>query len=338
MSQVAPEQSVEGQAQRALMRPAHRAELFGRYAVVVALIILCGVYSILLPNTFPRLGTIQTLLSTQSISGILALSTLFTLVVGEFDLSLGSILGFSGLVFAAVNAQLHWGVAAAIACAIAVSIGLGVFNGILVTFFRMSSFIATLATATLLSGMTTWITSGGLEITGISSVTFSWGNAIYFSVLPIVAVYLVIAAAATWFLLDLTPWGRYMRVVGASPRSAVLIGLPTHRVKLSAFAMGGCLAGIAGVIQTFQLGSGSPAAGPSLLLPAFAAAFVGSTTISPGRFNVPGTIVAVILLAVGIVGLQLLGVPSYVQDLFDGGALIVAVAVSVQTRRALSAA
>ena len=124
-----------------------------------------------------------------------------------------------------------------------------------------------------------------------------------FGQIPIEALYWLIAAIVAWFLIDVTAWGRYLRVVGANPRSAVLRGAAGVVAKGVGFAMAGLFGGIAGVISTMQVGSASESTGAEWLLPAYAAAYV-ELHIFPGRFNVPGTIVAVFLLAVGITGIH----------------------------------
>ena len=136
------------------------------------------------------------------------------------------------------------------------------------------------------------------------------------------------AVAVLWYLYRWTALGQQAICVGQSRRVARLSGIRVARFRTGAFVLAGALAGVAGIFMAGTSSGADPTAGPELLLPAFAAAFLGSTTIQPGRFNPLGSWIAVYFLASGVAGLQLLGAQNYVQDVFYGGALVVALAVS----------
>ena len=307
--------------------------ILGRFGAVWFLIALCIAFSIALPNTFPKWATLQTLLSTQAVVGVVALGVLFPLAAGEFDLSIAAIGGITALIVAELNGTDHWAAGTTLLAGVVIGPVLGLANGLLITKLKINSFIATLATATILGGIAIAIST--IVVSANPASKFStWGQTMLFGQIPIEALYWLIAAIVAWFLIDVTAWGRYLRVVGANPRSAVLVGLPVSWLKVSGFVMAGLFGGIAGVISTVQIGSASAATGAEWLLPAYAAAYVGATTIFPGRFNVPGTIVAVFLLAVGITGIQLLGSPTWVTQVFDGAALLIAVALPARRQLA----
>jgi ribose transport system permease protein len=147
--------------------------------------------------------------------------------------------------------------------------------------------------------------------------------------IPCPVYFLAAVALVSWYILGHTPWGRSLQGVGANPRAAEIVGLPVDRLTLVSFSIGGALAGVGGVLLLAVSGSGNPSVGPGYLLPALAAALLGATTIQPGRFNVVGTLVAVYFLAATVSGLTFLGAQSWVKDMFNGAALIVAVGVSV---------
>jgi ribose transport system permease protein len=134
-----------------------------------------------------------------------------------------------------------------------------------------------------------------------------------------------------WWILEYTPGGRYLYAVGGNPVAARLAGVRIGRVTMLAFVTSGLIAAFAGIALEATIGTATPNVGDGYLLPAFSAVFLGATQIRPGRVNVLGTLVAIFLLATGVSGLQLAGAPSYVTNLFNGVALIVAVALAVRT-------
>jgi len=134
-----------------------------------------------------------------------------------------------------------------------------------------------------------------------------------------------------WYVLGFTATGRRLLFTGRGRRVARLAGIRVGRARWGAFVASGTISAIAGVLYTGTNGGADPSSGASFLLPAYAAAFLGATSVEPGRFNAWGTLVAVYFLASGVTGLQLLGVASFVQQLFYGGALILAVAISRMT-------
>jgi ribose transport system permease protein len=146
--------------------------------------------------------------------------------------------------------------------------------------------------------------------------------------IPSAAIVFLAVTAFAWVLLNRTRYGRYVVATGGNREAARLSGVRTSRAILTAFVICGCLAAATGVAIAAQLGSGQPLVGPSYLLPAYAGAFLGATTVTPGRFNVWGTVIAVYVLAAGVTGLQQLGVESWVEYVFNGTALLLSVILS----------
>jgi ribose transport system permease protein len=151
--------------------------------------------------------------------------------------------------------------------------------------------------------------------------------------LPVVVFYAALLALVLWYVLEWTPMGRYLRATGSGREAARLTGVRTDKWLFLSFVIAGAIAALAGFMQTSRVGSAPPDVGPNFLLPAYAAAFLGATTIHAGRFNVWGTVVGVLVLAVGITGLNLAGAAFWVPPVFNGGALIVAVSVAVIVAR-----
>jgi ribose transport system permease protein len=160
-----------------------------------------------------------------------------------------------------------------------------------------------------------------------------WGAAQTLGV-PRPFILLILIAAATWYVLNHVPWGRHLESIGSNEFAARLVGIKVDRTVFGSFVLGSLLAGIAGIVLTTRTGSAAPTGAPGYLFPAFAAVFLGATTIRPGRYNVVGTIIGVYFVAVSVTGLTLAGASVWVQPVFNGGSLIVAVALSTLVARA----
>jgi ribose transport system permease protein len=303
-------------------------ERWGAVAVMVALFVI---FSLLKPQTFPTWQNITTLLSTQAILAILAIGLLVPLAAGEFDLSIGYTLGFTAMVAAVLTGQHGVPVPLAVVISILAGALVGVVNGLAVVKVRINAFIATLGAGTVLSGLTIWISHGNVVYQGIPQSLLSIGRTQIVR-LPLTVFYTFALVLIFVYFLEHTPTGRYIHAIGVGRETVRLAGIATDRLRIAAFVISGGMAGVAGVLQTATVGSAHPDTGPDFLLPAFAAAFLGATTIKPGRFNVLGTVVALFLLAIGIAGLQQLGAPFWVSPVFNGGALLVAVGLAAVRR------
>lgn len=302
-----------------------------RFSGVYVLIALCLGFGIALPSTFPTSVNLQTILTSQTVTGLLALGLLLPLAAGAFDLSVAANMGLATVVCISL---LSSGVNIVLACLVAVLVAclVGVVNGLLVIFLRVDSFIATLGMSSVLAALAFKVT-GGQEI--VNNIPQSFLNLYTASFLgiPDPVIYLAVAAAIIWFVLEYRPIGRYIYAVGGNRQAARLAGVRVDRIIFGTFVIGGLFAGLAGVLLASELGIGDPSSGPPYLLPVFSAVFLGATQVRPGRANVIGTLIAIYLLAVGVKGLQLAGAPSYVSDLFNGAALIIAVALASWERR-----
>jgi ribose transport system permease protein len=217
-----------------------------------------------------------------------------------------------------------------------VVLGLGVItgalNGLLVEVARIDSFIATLGTGTVLYALALWHT-GGHQMVGVLPNAFYAINGTFVLGLPITAYYVVAITLALWVVLDYTPTGRYLYAIGANQRAAELNGIPTRKFVIGAFVSSGFLTALAGVILASKLRIGQASVGLEFLLPALVGAFLGSTTIKPGRVNVWGTIVGVMILAVGISGIQQFGGSFWVEPLFNGTTLLIAIGIAGYAQR-----
>lgn len=324
-----------GERQSKTIRRAAFQLVMERYALAVLLVVAIVVFSLLRPQTFPTFGEFTSIVGSQDVIAVLSIGLLFPLIAGEFDLSIGYVLGFTAMEIAILTGQDHMALWLAGVLTLATGAGVGAINALLVLRFRMNAFIATLGTGTVLQGLTLWI-SGGSVATGIPNALSTIGTA-GIGTFPYLAIFAGLIAVVGYFVTDHTPFGRYLHATGAGREAANLAGVRTSSLLAIAFVMSGLLSAVAGIMQTAILGSANPDVGTQYMLPAFAAGFLGATAIRPGRFNVPGTILALALLAVGLAGLSQLGAPQWVAFVFDGMALIVAVALSVRRRSKLDA-
>jgi ribose transport system permease protein len=310
-------------------KPARKlSELVANYGLVIVFVLVLAVFAALKPATFLSSGNIGNLLTSQSVTALLAFAVMMPLATGRFDLSVGYHVGMAQVLVIGlqVNDNLSWQLAAAIVLAIGVVVGL--VNGILVTRFKIDSFIATMGVGSLLYGVSNWYT-GGQQIAGFNLPDNFADLSEIVGYVPLPAVYVAVVAVVLWIVLERLPLGRSLYVIGSNARAAELSGIRVGQHVAGAFAASGLLSAMAGILLGSILRSGTPSVGAEYLLPAFAGALLGATSIRPGRVNVGGTILAILILAFSFSGVQQMGAPFYVEYFFNGGILIIAVALSV---------
>ena len=297
------------------------------WGLLVLLVLLVIVFSVLKPDTFLTYFNIRSILSNKSVQALVALSVFIPMTANQFDLSAGFNIGISQVFAIGLQAQgLPWW--AAVIAVVCMGAFVGLLNGLLVTRIKIDSFIATLGTGTVLYGLNAWYT-GGQQVLGDLPPAFLAisGN---IGIVPAPALYVLVVSLALWLVFEFLPLGRYLYVLGASPRAAELNGISAKRYVTLGFVAAGTLAAFAGVVLQSQLQVGQSSVGQEYLLPAFTAALLGATSIRPGRVNVWGTVLAVAVLAVTVAGLNQLGAPFFVEPLFNGSMLILAVGLAVQ--------
>jgi ribose transport system permease protein len=309
----------------------------GRFSGIYLILIFILIFGLWIPSTFLTVTTAQTIGNDQAITVILALGVLLSLSAGQFDLSVAQNLGLGAAICIKLIAVTHLAALVAVLISVAACTACGVGNAILVVNVGLDSFIATLGTSSVLLALTEIITAN--NYVGPTPQSFSSFVSWQPLGIPVLAIYAVVAAVLVWYVLEHTPVGRKIYATGANPDTARLSGIPINRYKACCLIATAFMAGVAGVLLAAQLGTVSSDVGPPYLLPTFAACFLSTTQLKPGRFNVWGMIVAVLLLAIGIKGLVLAGGPEWITDMFNGVALLVAVglAVTFQRRRVKTA-
>lgn len=304
--------------------------LIERYALVALFVAMMAFFSLWskTTHTFPTSANIRNVLGNQAVIGILAMAIIIPLVCGEFDFSVGSVAGLSQVLCAGFMARLGAPLVVAIAVGVGIGALIGLSNGNTVARVGVNSLIVTLGVATVLLGVVEWYTKGQSIINGISQSLTTVGTGDWLGV-PRTVYFLVVVAGGVYYLLEHTPYGRYLHSIGSNADAARLVGLRVERLVLWSFVLSGALAGFAGVLLVARNGGASPQLGTvSDTLQALSAAFLGATAIKPGRFNVVGTIVAIFFLAFSVTGLSLAGVANWINDVFNGAALFVAVLIS----------
>jgi ribose transport system permease protein len=334
MSLEATRQEVSGEGVRVQPEGRHsrRRYAISDYSALIIWALLAVVFAVLVPETFLSIDTIRTVAATQAITGIMALALLLPMAANTFDLSIGSVMGFSVVCSASLMSKMHMQPLLAIVLTLLIGAIIGTINGVVVVRFKVNSFIATLGSATILLALIQWVT-GGVQI--VEGIPESFTSISDLRILTIASPfwYMLIAAAVLWYVLDFRTFGRYLYATGSNEDAARLAGVRTDRMILLSLVLSSTIASLAGLIFLAKIGSASLDAGPPYLLPAFAAVFLGATQFKARRVNVPGTLIAVFLLATGVKGLQLMGAPLWVEDLFNGLALIIAVAFAARANR-----
>jgi ribose transport system permease protein len=307
------------------------------YGLVILTVFLIGLFSVLLPNTFPTMLNLRAIISDKAIIALLSLGAMIPMAAGRIDLTVGY-----GIVLwhiLAISLQTMLGLPWPIAVAVVLVLGAftGFLNGMLVEVAKIDSFIATLGTGTVLYALALWHTGGRQMVGSLPEGFYDISTTFVFG-LPITGFYLLAITLVLWVVLEYTPVGRYLYAIGANQRAAQLNGIPTRKYVIGAFMASGTLTALAGVILASKLRIGQASVGLEFLLPALVGAFLGSTTIKPGRVNVWGTIIGVAILAVGISGIQQFGGSFWVEPLFNGVTLLIAIGIAGYAQRRKGAA
>jgi ribose transport system permease protein len=283
------------------------------------------------PVTFPTAATVQSILNNEAVTGIIAISLVVPLATGVYDLSIGYIAGFTGILsawFLANSAMSPW---TAIVLTLCAALVLGALNGLVVVVLKVNSFIGTLATGTIIFALTKWISDEKVITGRVPELSEQIARGKVLGITTPVFIMLGVMVLVG-YLLEQTTTGRSWYAAGFDVEAARLAGLRVRWLQFSAFLVSALLSGLAGIVMTARVNSASPLAGPPYLLPVFAAAFVGATQFRHGRFNVWGTVVAVLMLGTGKVGLGLAGAPTWAPDVFQGVVLIAAMAITQMER------
>jgi ribose transport system permease protein len=306
---------------------------FDKFSGLYVWALLILIFSLWIPDLFLQTSTFKQILTFQAISAIVALGLIMPVAAGAFDLTIAGTLTVS-VCFTAWALTSGYGVVVAAGGSILIGVVIGLANSLVVVKLRVNSFIGTLGMSSILIAIAYMITDSSQIVLSTSGYApfFEFARVEMFG-LPRSVYFAALIALVFWWILEYTPGGRYLYAVGGNPVASRLAGVRVGRVTMIAFVASGATSAFGGIVYLATIGTATPDSGSGYLLPAFSAVFLGATQIRPGRVNVPGTLVAIFLLATGVTGLQLAGAPSYVTQLFNGVALIVAVALAARTIR-----
>jgi ribose transport system permease protein len=303
-----------------------------RYATLVALAAMVIGFSIHSPAAFFTVDNLLNVLNQSSLTALIAAGLTVTLIVGEFDLSIGYASSLAGVLVAGLMGQQGLPVGLAVLAVLAAGGGIGAVNGILVAKAGINAVVATLGIGTILVGVSYTYSNGQPIATGLPTVflNFALGK-----VLGVPKPVIITAAVLIllWIIVNLTDLGQKLQAVGGNPEAARLSGIPVDRVKIFAFVTSGVCAALTGIMLSSLIGSGTLAAGDGYLLSAFAAVFLGSATLRDGEFHIVGTVIGVLIINTGINGLSIVGVATSYQNIFTGSVLIIGVGLSTMARR-----
>jgi ribose transport system permease protein len=293
------------------------------YGLPILALILAIFFSILLPDSFPTDLNVRSILSDKGIIALLSLGAMLPMMAGRIDLTIGFGIVLWHILAITLQVWLHVPWPLAILAVLLCSALAGLANGLLVEVAQIDSFIATLGTGTIFYALALWLSGvNGLAPLGI----------------PMPAVYVILLGLALWVVTERLPLGRHLYAIGANEKAAALNGIPVRAYVIGVFVGSGLIAGFTGCVLASKLQIGQANVGLDYLLPALVGAFLGTTTIKPGRVNVLGTIVGVLILAIGISGIQQLGGEFFVEPMFNGATLIIAIAMAgfAQRRRSVT--
>ena len=285
-----------------------------------------AIFGLWKPDLFFTSATLHSIAAQQAVVALIAFAILVPLVGGTYDLSVGATANLCGILVAVLQVNHGWSLWAAIVLSVAVGAVVGLVNAFVILKLHVNSFIATLGTGWIIAAIQTMVSSSQPA----PPTTAAWNNLTGASVggFQIVVIYMLVIGAIIAWGLTRTPQGRFLYAIGGNSEAARLSGVRVNRYVGISVVVSGSVAAIAGILYTSQNGP-SLDFGTALLLPAFAAAFLGSTQIYPGRFNVPGTVIAIYVLAIGVRGLEFVTSQQWINDMFNGVALIGAVAFAI---------
>jgi ribose transport system permease protein len=308
------------------------ARIASKYGTVIALVIMILVFTLLKGNQFLTSSNLVNIASELAIGAIIACGLTIPLVADEFDLSIGYVGSFAGVLVTGFMVKSGMGMGVAIVVAILACAAIGLINGLIITKAGVHSFVATLGTGTIVLGINFLYNSGTAFSVGLPEAFFQI-NLHKIAGVPLPVFIAVGVIIILWVVLNRTLFGYYAQAIGQNAEAAHLVGVRIDRIRIGAMVVSATCAAIGGILLASKLGSGQANAAEGYLLSAFAAAFLGSVALRNAEFHIVGTVIGVVTVGVAFNGLAIVGAPSYWQYIVQGGLLIAAVALSTIARR-----
>jgi ribose transport system permease protein len=300
------------------------------YALILVWGAMALFFFVMRPETFGRMSAFQAIFGSQTTLVFLGVSSLITLSVGEFDLSIASIMGLSATTVPVLVSLHHWNVVWACLFSLCLCLLSGVINAFFVIKVGVASMVVTLGTGTFLQGIAEWISNSSQVSMNVPS--FSKVSLQPVLSLPIGFYYGLFLVVVLAYIRSWTPLGRHILFVGANREVARLAGIRVDRIRTGSYLFASLVAGLGGIMLVSSTGGFAASGSGMYLLPALAAVFLGTAVVQPGQFNPIGMMIGIYFLETGIFGLELMGYSGWVQDIFYGAGLVVAVAVATIVR------
>jgi ribose transport system permease protein len=302
-----------------------------RYSLVLLWLLMIIVLIVAVPGDVSIVSALRAVLGQQTPLIFLGLAVVITMAVGEFDLSFAGIFGISAVTVPALVVLHGWPYPFAALAALVVALAFGAINAGLIVGVGINSVVVTLGVSSVAGGLA-FLLSGETTVSGMDPALSGLALGRFLG-LPLVFWYGLVLAVAVTYVMSATPLGRHMLFVGANRSVARLAGVSVSRVRTGAYLSSALLCGFAGVVISTGLGGFNPGTATTMLMPTFAAVFLGTVAVVPGRFNPLGTLIAAYFLLTGVFGLQLLRLTGWVTEVFFGVALVAAVTISFLLQR-----
>ncbi|MGB2757346.1 MAG: ABC transporter permease [Acidimicrobiia bacterium] len=315
-----------------------------RLGMLGALIVLgASLFFLGAPKAFQNLAPWQNVAKSTSTLIVASLALLIPLIAGHFNLAVGAQIAVAGMVCVSASEGTQWfegnpqPVFLCVILGILASVVISVVSGYLVAYVGVDSFITTLGIAIAAEGWYSWYNPTSTSLHSESPLLGLFSNEIPVVRMPPVFLLAIAFAVLSWVITEFVPLGRKIAAIGSNPSSASLVGIRVPRTVFTAFLSSGLLAGVAGVMALANSGntgaSTFPGGGVPFILPALAAVFLGATTWKAGRFNVPGVVIAILLIKLANEAFSQAGYAGWVEKVINGLALVAAVAVSTLLAR-----
>lgn len=305
-------------------------QLIWQGSTVIALVVLVALFAIMGGGVFLTPGNLTNILNQVAILTIIAAAQTVVMVVGDFDLSVGTTATLSG---ASASALMLQGVPvpAAIAGGLVVGTIIGAINGVLVAYLGLSAFVATLASMTTVAGLALIVTNG-TTLYGMPE-SFSFIGQARLNGIPMPVIYAIVVAVIVWLVLRFTTLGRRWYAIGGNAEVARLSGVSVRSTRFLAFTVAGFLSALGGIVLVSRLGSAGSASANDLMMFAVAAVFLGMTLLASGQANIGGTLIGVAIIGVVQNGLNIVGINTYIQQVLIGIIIVAAVLLSSMKKK-----
>ncbi len=299
-----------------------------KYGTLIGLLVMIVIFSILKPTSFATFNNFLNIFNQGSLSAIIACGLTAVVIVGEFDMSIGYVASFAGVLVTGLMVIQKLPMAAAIPLVLMVCLLIGFVNGLIVTKAKVSSVITTIGIGGIVVGLNYAYSSGAPISTGVPEEFLNLTLLKLFGLIPADIMYMIIILLILWVVLNRTELGQWIQAVGGNQNAARLSGIYVDAVKTISFMISSFCAGITGILLASLIGSGTTGAADTYMMNAFAAVFLGSATLKDGEFHILGTFIGVFIIQIGFNGLAIFSVPTFFQYIFQGVILVGAVALS----------